>query len=592
MTVVHHIYLPFASPDFFIFDLVLLIVETTMWLFVLMFLTGPIAILSAMNFIMLSAFVVTRVSGSAWRDKSLDFFNGCDLGQPQYTAMETLFGRPTSRALSRITSGSKSASTLVKAFRSWSASASARVYTLRAFIFWNIIICAIAPLSVGLTGPIFVDLPFGLVTVAHHIYVPFSSPKFFTFDLVLLTLETIWSFVSMFLAGIPLFALVNFIMFSAFIYARRAGSAPRAQTFDFFVGCKSVQPEYTPLETLFGRSASRGESRAIVCARAIIVLCLCLVIPGFGAYMVLVVPITAQTFTRDLKTSHAWHGTKPQYSNKPENITILTFFDNSYQEYPDITISITTANVTQYCAVDGGVAGCPFSWSVLPAEGLVVSANFTEKWAILYIKAGEGNPQDVDDYSEPIPLAAGAHLVAILSQTQRLIFSVTALDLFGFTTPTRAIILRPTLLLQEDRQPPNSGANTVVQDYTDASILNGIATFGGFWTFMDGAFAILFGANILSFLYAFRTEGGQPGTENAGIIAFMRERFVEGPKIRDVEPQHLSEDVSHSEEIRKKGNGVSSDGLGVETDGNAQHCEPGEEEGGLESGFAYLAGVA
>jgi hypothetical protein len=40
-----------------------------------------------------------------------------------------------------------------------------------------------------------------------------------------------------------------------------------------------------------------------------------------------------------------------------------------------------------------------------------------------------------------------------------------------------------------------------VQDYTDASILNGIATFGGFWTFMDGAFAILFGANILYFLY-------------------------------------------------------------------------------------------
>jgi hypothetical protein len=95
---------------------------------------------------------------------------------------------------------------------------------------------------------------------------------------------------------------------------------------------------------------------------------------------------------------------------------------------------------------------------------------------------------------------------------------------------------------------------------------------------------------------AFRTEGGQPGTENAGIVAFMRERFVdiesEGPKIRDVEPQHLSEDVSHSGEMQEKRNGVSSDGRGIKTDGNVQYCEPGEEEGGLESGFSHLAGVA
>lgn len=94
---------------------------------------------------------------------------------------------------------------------------------------------------------------------------------------------------------------------------------------------------------------------------------------------------------------------------------------------------------------------------------------------------------------------------------------------------------------------------------------------------------------------AFRTEGGQPETENAGIVAFMRERFAdiesEGPKIGDVEPQDLSEDVSHPQEVQEKDNRVTCDGLGVETDGNVQHCEPGEEDGS-QSGFAYLAGVA
>ncbi|KAJ7795640.1 hypothetical protein B0H14DRAFT_3158489 [Mycena olivaceomarginata] len=286
------------------------------------------------------------------------------------------------------------------------------------------------------------------------------------------------------------------------------------------------------------------------------------------------------------------------------------------------------------------MAMCPFGWSSVPTEGLVVRTNFTAAWGTLYVKAGEGIPADVDGFSEPIPLTAGSHLSAILSITERRIFSMTAMDLFGLVTPMRSIILRPVLHLQEDKTPPNFGSDTaslrlrprqdfysstnVVQDYTDASSLNGIATFGGFWTFMDGAFAILFGANILYFLYgsrplsplgfihsfqrrtlmrrwnedfpAFRTEGGQPGTENAGIVAFMRERFVdiesEGPKIRDVEPQHLSEDVSHSGEMQEKRNGVSSDGRGIETDGNVQHCEPGEEEGGLESGFAHLAGVA
>jgi hypothetical protein len=52
----------------------------------------------------------------------------------------------------------------------------------------------------------------------------------------------------------------------------------------------------------------------------------------------------------------------------------------------------------------------------------------------------------------------------------------------------------------------------------------------------------------------------------------MRERFgdiqSEGPKIDEVEPQHLSEDVSHPEEMQEKDNGVSCDSLGVETDGS------------------------
>jgi hypothetical protein len=77
-----------------------------------MFLSGIFGIFAAMNFVMLSVFIFAHVAGSPWRGKSLDFFGSCDLVQPQYTAIETLFGWPASRALIRMTFGGKLASTL------------------------------------------------------------------------------------------------------------------------------------------------------------------------------------------------------------------------------------------------------------------------------------------------------------------------------------------------------------------------------------------------------------------------------------------------------------------------------------------------
>ncbi|KAF8211155.1 hypothetical protein K438DRAFT_26040 [Mycena galopus ATCC 62051] len=92
-------------------------------------------------------------------------------------------------------------------------------------------------------------------------------------------------------------------------------------------------------------------------------------------------------------------------------------------------------------------------------------------------------------------------------------------------------------------------------DTRDDSALSGIASFGGVWTFVNGAFALFFGANVIYFLFGRRplsalgvvhvfqraalvrqwnddfpvihTEGGLPGSERAGIVAFIRERLVD-----------------------------------------------------------------
>jgi hypothetical protein len=175
----------------------------------------------------------------------------------------------------------------------------------------------------------------------------------------------------------------------------------------------------------------------------------------------------------------------------------------------------------------------PFPWYWAQPGGIALSANFTDPWAVLYVKAGQGDLSDVDAYTEPIPLVAGARLTAILGFIQRRIFT-SAIDLLGLTTvrihspsilpstkadcqPFRTIITNSVLHLQADPAPPNVtdtvtlrlrirkdglGVTRVVEDFTDASVLAGLATLGGFWTFTDGAFAIIFGANILYFLWS------------------------------------------------------------------------------------------
>ncbi|KAJ7065872.1 hypothetical protein C8F01DRAFT_1229052 [Mycena amicta] len=97
--------------------------------------------------------------------------------------------------------------------------------------------------------------------------------------------------------------------------------------------------------------------------------------------------------------------------------------------------------------------------------------------------------------------------------------------------------------------------NRIEVEVTDSSVLSAISKVGGFWTFVNGTFALFFGANIFYFAFgrrplsalgvahlfqrsslarnwhedfpALHTEGGLPGSDSAGIVAFIRERLVD-----------------------------------------------------------------
>ncbi|KAJ6467342.1 hypothetical protein C8R45DRAFT_938689 [Mycena sanguinolenta] len=161
-----------------------------------------------------------------------------------------------------------------------------------------------------------------------------------------------------------------------------------------------------------------------------------------------------------------------------------------------------------------------------------------------------------------VPLVPGSRLVGLLAWSRRQTIDGTlrySAEIFG---------LQPNLTSNE----ANITALTLTQfagapirylrETADATFLSGIATFGGFWAFVNGAFALFFGANwigrrplsALGVVHPFRrralvrrwyedfpaiqTEGGLPGSENAGIVAFIRERLVDmGEDPRGMEQQ-------------------------------------------------------
>ncbi|KAJ7630016.1 hypothetical protein DFH06DRAFT_704976 [Mycena polygramma] len=220
------------------------------------------------------------------------------------------------------------------------------------------------------------------------------------------------------------------------------------------------------------------------------------------------------------------------------NIVIVFLYVNNLNLRAAADVTVTTDNSgsdTQLCGNSSILVGltttvkCSVPWTVLAHSqnitAVVISAKFPDSKGTLYVKPGQGDPSDVDSYGEVIPLMAGSHLSGILSRTEPDLFSINTQDICGIATPYRQIMLTPVLHLQADPFPPvDTGPNNtvslrlrmrannmnpfssapqiqIVRDFTDSSGLNGLATAGGFWTFVNGAFAMVFGANILYFLF-------------------------------------------------------------------------------------------
>ncbi|KAJ7065742.1 hypothetical protein C8F01DRAFT_1351780 [Mycena amicta] len=320
----------------------------------------------------------------------------------------------------------------------------------------------------------------------------------------------------------------------------------------FLGGCRRTVPEYTPLAIVLNRSLARplvrGESKFIIWVRACTISLIAIGVPAFGIYFAIIVPSQPERCrpTSPCRSPQAWTTTL-------RSTRALALKARSEGEV-DFIYAWT-------------VIRCGFGWNRMAWLTIGIDVASTERGELVHLEvlpwsAKRGYINDLSTFGDPHPanptirVIPGSRIAAIINW-----------ELFRVNGSADYIYKAEFTSLQPD--PVVSKFNTSITLYnpsgnlptkyfdvtTDDSVLSGLATLGGFWTFVNGAFALLFGANVIYFAFGRRplsalgvvhlfqrralvrkwhedfpqlqTEGGAPGSESAGIVAFIRERLVD-----------------------------------------------------------------
>ncbi|KAJ7323219.1 hypothetical protein DFH08DRAFT_817791 [Mycena albidolilacea] len=389
-----------------------------------------------------------------------------------------------------------------------------------------------------------------------------------------------WMIISLPLLLLPLLISLVFRLITVFGTEERV----LTQRLRFLGCCARSHPPYTPLSIILNRSLTRplvrGESRYIVVSRALVLSCIALGVPAFGIYATIIVPVNTLVSTRTIRNAD-WPGS-------PNNATILIRSDFGGQppaggfkgqilatlNDPKLRkINCPASQLFDLPPEYGDFFVCPYGWFGIAKISISIVFPSEIDEAYVHLRC---NPERCDEGLAPLPLLPGSHLFGMLtwSQRQRAAHSGPAFvynpEIYALQ-PDPSNVPRARSALLTLRLPYSVPAK-YLQDTADTSYLSGIATFGGFWTFVNGAFALFFGANVVYFMFgrrplsalgvvhlfqrralvrrwhedfpAIHTEGGLPGSENAGIVAFIRERLVDLGE----DPRGLSKDPKDTEE--------------------------------------------
>ncbi|KAJ7850226.1 hypothetical protein B0H13DRAFT_2284852 [Mycena leptocephala] len=465
-------------------------------------------------------------------------------------------------------------------------SPTARVWNLRVLVLETIAACVLLAPTLSdsrLSGQLYY-LPwdilfptFGFILVHHLSFVfDWPMPCLAIIDLIFIFLEVCgiaagsvfmnfggWGELGVFLAHlrfafVPLALSLSISVTFRIATIRRSSGRFFRQRFAFLGCCTPSKLPYTPMAIILNRSIGRplvrGESVAIITVRAFVLSCIGLAVPAFGIYAMVVSPIRAQIYTRSVATFAAGDLGSP--SGNATFVMGYFMFDWS-QSFNDFSINFVAVQgdrpESHNCSVTFEVPASQRLVEFNIAPGYVVTiAPLSEKPIIESGKQIESEFHSVRLHvpSDSTPMVSGSHLFGRLTWIQRETLSRLVL---GLPTAMRPVFAAEITGLQT--RPSNAASTTneatlqlyqpypyarkLEQDSSDVSPLSGLSTFGGFWTFVNGQRPLsalglihIFQRNTLVRRWhadfpALRTEGGVPGSESAGVVAFIRERLID-----------------------------------------------------------------
>ncbi|KAJ7635448.1 hypothetical protein DFH06DRAFT_1479115 [Mycena polygramma] len=372
----------------------------------------------------------------------------------------------------------------------------------------------------------------------------------------------------------------------------------------FLGGCPTASPPYTTWRILINRSLARplvrGEFMGIIILRALILSAIVVAIPLFAIYSIIWIPLQAQVRTTIF--SRMW--SDPELDLLEGNATIIYSFAVNSNRTIRANVTAYIGPVAVVCPWDDrpvstdfvgegqvhdhimAVAECPWPWIFIDNITFTLTFAPGDRESIVHVIPGQGNLNDLATFTDPIPILPGSHLFAYLTWTRRRIITTSSSLLLGPFTPFRTVMNMELNALQNVNNVNNPGPlssrlllvprdiwpTKFLQDGA-ATPLDGISTVGGIWTFINGVFLLFFGANFMYFAFgrrplsalgiahlfqrrrltrqwhedfpALQTEGGQPGSESAGIVAFIRERLV------DIEGADEKQTVTDAEDLEE-----------------------------------------
>ncbi|KAF7289809.1 Short-chain dehydrogenase/reductase family protein [Mycena indigotica] len=376
----------------------------------------------------------------------------------------------------------------------------------------------------------------------------------------------------------------------------RAASGVKS-SWRFLGGCTIASPPYSLRSVFMNRSVMRplirGESSMIIAPRAILINIVTIGVIGFAVYSIVLRPLDSQVYVRTLSGTQLdkhWSVPDPNVLSGRlnfmlENVLLNQPLPPNETNYSSSAFKVVyTATTldgyrTRTCgsldlSESGGFeTSCSFGWNeiasmefraAIPDTG--VPATMAALDVALMPWSTRRSYLTISQILDPQVRAArnsGQSLFLGINTTMRASLGWVKREL---KTKHPEVVYVPHFMTLSSE--PTQGESSLViiniqppriirtdVEYTDASVLDGITSVGGFWTFVDGIFSFLFGASVLYFglgrrplsalgfvhvfqrnqlvrnwnddFPALRTEGGAPGSTSAGVVAFLRERLVD-----------------------------------------------------------------